>query len=543
MWNINNKFKSAMSTLRKKTSKIMLLAVAGLLVTAISTGSVLYYLWQDGVFLPGWIIWQERNTFDASGAYEMTLDRRTVEIRYQDSLIWTSPKKVKIQDALCCDIDNDGADELVLLCWKIGRYGKYRPFWVKEDEETWSQHLFVYEFTGDTIRAKWMSSYMGIDVTDIDAGLTADRPMTAKTATNQQAATGTATNPPETTQTTADRPDSDQPGRQSTPRSRLLLTDLQGKVSYWYWDSWGFAKEETEVSFVVFGDNLIHEPIYRYGLQSDPTFGFLYKNIRGVLSEADVAVINQETPLVDNPALYGDYPRFGTPAGVGYAIANAGFDIVTCATNHALDRGMDGINFTRELFTSQNMLCLGIQSEEETDYAPYELLMKNNIRFALLNYTYGTNGIRLPPQSPYAVHLLEEETQIRADIAQAKEASDFVIVFAHWGTEYEEAPDDFQTKWTQIFLDAGVNVVVGAHPHALQPFEVLEAENGHQMLVYYSIGNYISAQKESSCTKGGMAYFTVSLTQDGFQVTEYGLEPLVITREEDGRYTVDFAPR
>ena len=124
-----------MSTLRKKTSKIMLLAVAGLLVTAISTGSVLYLLWQDGAFLPGWITWQERNTFDASGAYEMTLDRRTVEIRYQDSLIWTSPKKVKIQDALCCDIDNDGADELVLLCWKIGRYGKYRPFWVKEDEE------------------------------------------------------------------------------------------------------------------------------------------------------------------------------------------------------------------------------------------------------------------------------------------------------------------------------------------------------------------------------------------------------------------------
>ena len=104
-----------MSTLRKKTSKIMLLAVAGLLVTAISTGSVLYLLWQDGAFLPGWITWQNRHATDGSGTYGITLDKRTVEVRYQDSLIWTSPEKVKIQDILCYDIDNDGADELLLL--------------------------------------------------------------------------------------------------------------------------------------------------------------------------------------------------------------------------------------------------------------------------------------------------------------------------------------------------------------------------------------------------------------------------------------------
>ena len=210
-----------MSTLRKKTSKIMLLAVAGLLVTAISTGSVLYLLWQDGAFLPGWITWQNRHATDGSGTYGITLDKRTVEVRYQDSLIWTSPEKVKIQDILCYDIDNDGADELLLLCWKIGRYGKYRPFWVKEDEDTWSQHLFVYEFAGDSIRAQWMSSYMGIDVTGMAAG------------------------------------------QMGAGKTRLLLVDRQEMVSYWYWDSWGFAKEETQVSFAVFGDNLIHEPIYR----------------------------------------------------------------------------------------------------------------------------------------------------------------------------------------------------------------------------------------------------------------------------------------
>ncbi len=537
MQNVKSSFKRVLEVILTKFTRKMLLAVAGILVTAAAAGSVLYFLWQDGAFLPGWITWQDRQATDASGAYDITLDKQTVEIRRQDTLVWSSPRKVKVQDVLCWDIDNDGVDELVLLCWKIGRYGKYRPFWVDKDEETWSQHLFVYEFAGDTIQAKWMSSYMGIDVADLAAGQAGGVSTNADSTETDETGTRPAMDP---TDTTTDR----QPygSQRPAPRNRLLLTDPQGKISYWYWDSWGFAREETEVTFAVFGDNLIHGQIYRYGLREDPTFGFLYRNIRETLQKTDVTVINQETPLVDNPALYGDYPRFGTPAGVGYAIADAGFQIATCATNHALDRGMEGINFTKELFTSRNVLCLGIQSETETEYVPYELLRKNNIRFALLNYTYGTNGMPLPSGQPHAVHLLEDEARIRADIAQARKASDFVILFVHWGTEYAGEPDAFQEKWTQVFLEAGVDVVVGTHPHVLQPFTLLEDEDGRQMLVYASIGNYISAQEETSCVKGGMAHFTVSLTQEGFQVTEYGLEPLVITREENGRYTVDFAP-
>ena len=158
----------------------------------------------------------------------------------------------------------------------------------------------------------------------------------------------------------------------------------------------------------------------------------------------------------------------------------------------------------------------------------------------MLNYTYGTNGIRIPEKSPNAVHLLEDEERIRADISKAKAESDFVVVFVHWGTEYAEKPDDFQKKWTQIFLECGVDVTVGTHPHVLQPYELLRDDSGHEMLVYYSIGNYISAQSEKSCVKGGMAEFTVSLTKDGYRITEYGLKPLVITWEEDRKCVVDF---
>ena len=137
------------------------------------------------------------------------------------------------------------------------------------------------------------------------------------------------------------------------------------------------------------------------------------------------------------------------------------------------------------------------------------------------------------------VHLLDNEEKIRGDIAEAKNAADFVIVFAHWGTEYIEEPDDFQKKWTQVFLDSGVDILIGTHPHILQPYEVLTDDSGHSMLVYYSLGNFISAQPEKSCVKGGMATFTVSLTSVGYSITEYDLIPLSITWQE-GKYTVDF---
>ena len=137
-------------------------------------------------------------------------------------------------------------------------------------------------------------------------------------------------------------------------------------------------------------------------------------------------------------------------------------------------------------------------------------------------------------------HLLEDEDRIREEMKAAKRESDIVLVFVHWGTEYEEEPDDFQKKWTQLFLDSGVDVTVGTHPHALQPYEMLEGSDGHRMLVYYSIGNYISAQSEKSCVKGGMADFTVSLTTDGYRITEYGLRPLVIKWEEGRKCVVDF---
>ncbi|MDE7429111.1 MAG: CapA family protein, partial [Lachnospiraceae bacterium] len=331
-----------------------------------SAVTILFLLWNSGTFLPRWVRWENSAGYDASGKYKLLLSKKSVSVTYEDSVIWTSPDGVKVQKALFCDADNDGQEELVLLCWKKGRYGKVKPIWVEQDERNWSQHIFVYEYTKGEVKPKWMSSYIGQDVADI--------------ASNQK----------------------------SAPYSRLWLTDLEDEVSSWVWDSWGFAKEDTDISFVAFGDLLVHEPIYRYGLNNGGDFGFLFENVKAVLAESDIAVINQETPLTDNPSMYSDYPRFGTPVQVGEAVADAGFDVVTCATNHALDRGTEGVSFTKTFFDDCHVTCLGIQSQEEKEYQAYQIITRNGVRFALLNYTYGTNGLPIPDKNPNIVHLLDD---------------------------------------------------------------------------------------------------------------------------------------
>lgn len=458
--------------------------------------AVLYLLWQNGAFLPRWIDWTCGLHTAQSGRYEISLQDKSVTVFCDSIPVWTSPKNIKVQAALSCDIDRDQCDELILLCWKTGRYGKNRPFWVEHDETKWSQHIFVYRYDRQAVRPKWMSSYIGQAVAEMSV-----------------LCDGSSNN-------------------------HLLLTDPDGKTSSWLWDSWGFTREKTEVSFIAFGDNLIHEPIYRYGLHNGQNFGFLFENVRETVSQSDIAILNQETPLTDNPALYSDYPRFGTPAQVGQAVADAGFQIVTCATNHAMDLGAEGIRFTKDFFESRNVKCLGIQPKTQRDVSPYTIVEKNGIRFALLNYTYGTNGIPLPKDSPRMVHLLADEAAVRKELAAAKADSDFMIVFVHWGTEYAPEPDDFQEKWAQVFLSCKADVVVGTHSHALQPCELLRDEDGHEMLLYYSIGNFVSAQPQKTCIKGGMACFTVSRTASGCKITAYDLRPLSITRHKEGKYTV-----
>ena len=494
---------------QRRRNLYRLLFLTALLCAA---GLIFCLLYVSGAFLPRWIEWNNRSFTDAAGEYTVNLTGRRAEVLYQGRSVWHTDRGLKVQDAMSCDTDGDGRDELVLLCWKIGRFGSARPFWIKTDEKKWSQHIFVYRLDSGQVAPKWMASDIGMEAFSMAASKRGSR-----------------------TETDADRD-----GLSARPdlRQRLLLTSTDGTLSSWVWDSWGFSKEDTDITFVAFGDNLIHEPIWRYGLADGRSFDFLYEDLKDTIAEADIAVINQETPLTDDPACYSDFPRFGTPVGVGEAIVKAGFDVVTCATNHAVDQGIDGVDFTRAFFQSHGLVCAGTQTKAETEYRPYEVIVRGGLRFALLSYTYGTNGLMVPADRAYMVHTLDDEARVRADLARARQDTDFVIVFMHWGTEYAAQPDAFQQKWTRILLESHADVVIGTHPHTLQPCEMLTGSDGHRMLVYYSLGNYVSAQPEKACTKGGMAHFTVSLTPDGCTVTENTLIPLSITRGPEGGYKV-----
>ena len=190
----------------KRVKKIVVALVVGIVLVCAMALS----LWKNGVFLPRWISWENKTIFDYSRAYEVVLARKKIRVIRDNEIVWESPENIKVQDALLCDIDHDMQKELIVLCWKIGRYGKCMPFWVEENERTWSQHLFVYQYNEKEMRPKWMSSYIGQDVTTI------------------------------------------QDNGKEAPYIRLWLTDSDGKTSSWMWDSWGFVKEESEISFMAF---------------------------------------------------------------------------------------------------------------------------------------------------------------------------------------------------------------------------------------------------------------------------------------------------
>lgn len=287
--------------------------------------------------------------------------------------------------------------------------------------------------------------------------------------------------------------------------------------------------EDTKVTLVAVGDNLIHNTLIEAGEQEDGTLDYnsFYENISTYISAADIACINQETMLGGSSFEYSGYPTFNTPWEVGEAAINAGFDVFTCATNHTMDVGSAGIEKELEFFSKHpEVTHIGTNASEE-QYNEITYLEKNDITFALLNYTYGTNGISIPEDKPYIVNMLTEE-KVTKDITEARKHADVVIVFPHWGTENSHDVSESQEKYVKLFSKLGVDIVIGTHPHVLQPVEWYEnEETGRKMLVYYSIGNFISHQTNLNQMCGGMAEITVERIDGEIQITNAKLAPVI----------------
>ena len=294
--------------------------------------------------------------------------------------------------------------------------------------------------------------------------------------------------------------------------------------------------EPQEVSLVMVGDILMHTKVYESGIMEDGSYNYdhMFAQVKTDIEEADIAIVNQEVILGGRELGLSGYPAFNAAFEVGDSLVDAGFDVILHATNHALDKGKKGLLNCIQFWEEQypDIAVLGIHESEEDAQEIYVQEI-NGIRVAILNYTYGTNGIALPKDMPYVVELWDEK-QISDDVVRAKEMADFIIVCPHWGTEYvlEETAD--QRKKAQFLADLGVNLVIGTHPHVVEPVKWISGAEGNQMLVYYSIGNFINATSGTGNGKaarmlGAMAEITIAMneeTQEAY-IREYGIEPLV----------------
>lgn len=334
---------------------------------------------------------------------------------------------------------------------------------------------------------------------------------------------------------------------------------------------------ENEITVIMVGDILLHTPVEEAARDADGNYNydFIFANMKDEISAADIAIVNEEVIIGGEELGVSGYPAFNAPYEVGDALVNAGFDVICHATNHALDKGKSGLLNCASYWEENHpeITMVGINKTED-DYSRVDIIEKKGIRIAILNYTYGTNGIPQPEDMPHAVDMLEEEKVI-SDLQYSEANADIAIVCPHWGTEYRLEPDESQNYWTDIFMRYGADVVVGTHPHVIEPVEVVtdeamtnpdEAATGEamaesdlsygtlsnnagdgEMLVYYSLGNFVNWTSESgegiaNRNVGGMAKFTIEKSEDtDAHVKDYGIKALVC-QDESGFENVTVYP-
>ena len=297
-------------------------------------------------------------------------------------------------------------------------------------------------------------------------------------------------------------------------------------------------KKEYKANMIMVGDALIHSSVYRdanrlanyNGYDFKPQIELIKEKVQGY----DIAYYNQETILGGTSLGLSDYPTFNSPQEVGDAMIDAGFNLVSLATNHTADRGKNAILASREYWNNQKgVQAVGSYSSiEEKKELETKVLEVNNITYAMLNYTYGTNG--MPVSDDYLVNVWPTDTDrinnpatdtkyqaykdtVKNDIAAIRDKVDVLIVAMHWGVEYTHTPTAYEKDMAEFLSENNVDIVIGTHPHVIQPVEWVG-----NTLVFYSLGNFISAQyqNQSTCTNykcmvGLMSSLTITKTVEG----------------------------
>lgn len=268
---------------------------------------------------------------------------------------------------------------------------------------------------------------------------------------------------------------------------------------------------ETQKATLIFaGDAMQHLPqVHAAYNAKDNSYSYdsCFILVKERIEKADLAIVNLETTFGGKP--YSGYPMFSSPNEFGNALKNTGFDVLVTANNHCCDRGNQGIIKTINYIDSLQLKTTGTFKNFQDKKQRNPLILEvNQIKIALIAYTYGTNGISF--KDPIMVNILHRDS-ITKDINKAKEQNcDFIIAIPHWGNEYILHPTKEQKEWMSFFKDVGVDIVIGSHPHVVQPIFFEKDSIGNQFLGYYSLGNFISNQRKTPCDGGILAQFTLN---------------------------------
>jgi poly-gamma-glutamate synthesis protein (capsule biosynthesis protein) len=286
--------------------------------------------------------------------------------------------------------------------------------------------------------------------------------------------------------------------------------------------------EPDSLTIVAAGDNLIHESIIRAAFREGTyTFDSIYADIKALIEPADIAFINQETPLAGERFGYSRGLTFNTPQVMGKTLAETGFDVVSHANNHALDQGEAGLLATMDLWDSiPAVQYLGVHRSREQRDTRRVIIEKNNITVGFLAYTYGTNAIPLPQDKPYLVSLTETGV-MAGEIDALRPLCDFLVVSMHWGNEYDHQYNRTQETMARFLADHGVDLILGHHPHVIQAYQYLPRPQGKNTLCFYSLGNFLAAQDMPNTLLGGLAYIKIKKVNSETSVERAAVIPTI----------------
>lgn len=280
-------------------------------------------------------------------------------------------------------------------------------------------------------------------------------------------------------------------------------------------------KGSTTARIVSVGDNLIHSGVYlqakKRGTNGGYDFEFTYQNVASRIAAADIATVNHETPMAPGFEISG-YPMFNAPTEVGEELNKIGFDVINIANNHILDVGTNGLIKTVDYLKTLKSQYVGVFNNK-ADYDTVRTMTANDIVFGFVGATEMTNGLSLAKNSEAIISSLKNEARIKEQITRAKAVSDVVVANVHWGVEYTHDPNDFQKEMAKKLASWGADIIIGHHPHVIQPVEYINREDGSRAVVVYSLGNFVSTQEFGPRMLGGMLDVTVKKELDTEKTT------------------------